>query len=41
MKSLLTPPPGPKAEDELEQLRRRVAELEQRQQKPRKTNGRR
>jgi polyhydroxyalkanoate synthesis repressor PhaR len=35
VKNLLTPEPGPKAEDELEQLRRRVAELEQRQQRPR------
>jgi BMFP domain-containing protein YqiC len=35
VKSLLTPSAGPKAEDELEQLRRRVAELEQRQPKPR------
>src|ERR1035441_6414705 len=35
VKSLLTPPAGPKAEDELEQLRRRVAELEQRRPKPR------
>jgi polyhydroxyalkanoate synthesis repressor PhaR len=34
VKSLLTPPPDPK-EEELERLRRRVAELEQRQQKPR------
>jgi len=34
VKSLLTPP-DPKAEGELDQLRRRVAELEQRQQKPR------
>jgi polyhydroxyalkanoate synthesis repressor PhaR len=34
MKNLLTPPADPKAESELEQLRRRVAELEQRQ-KPR------
>ncbi|HEV3197418.1 MAG TPA: polyhydroxyalkanoate synthesis regulator DNA-binding domain-containing protein [Bryobacteraceae bacterium] len=40
MKNLLTPPPEQKAEDELEQLRRRVAELEQRQQKPR-TRGKR
>src|ERR1035438_10005663 len=36
VKNLLTPPPEPKAEDELAQLRRRVAELEQRQEKPRK-----
>jgi polyhydroxyalkanoate synthesis repressor PhaR len=35
VKNLLTPPPQPKAEDELEQLRRRVAELEQQRQKPR------
>ena len=35
VKNLLTPEPGPKAEDELEQLRRRVAELEQRKQRPR------
>jgi BMFP domain-containing protein YqiC len=35
VKSLLTPSAGPKAEDELEQLRRRVAELEQRQPRPR------
>jgi polyhydroxyalkanoate synthesis repressor PhaR len=40
VKSLLTPPPEHKAADELEQLRRRVAELEQRQQKPR-TRGKR
>jgi polyhydroxyalkanoate synthesis repressor PhaR len=33
--------PGPKAEDELEQLRRRVAEMEQRQQKPRARGKRR
>jgi len=35
MKGLLTPAPEPKAEDEVEQLRRRVAELEQREAKPR------
>ena len=35
VKNLLTPPPEPKAEDELEQLRRRVAELEQRGPRPR------
>jgi len=35
VKSLLNPPAEPKAEDELDQLRRRVAELEQRQPKPR------
>jgi polyhydroxyalkanoate synthesis repressor PhaR len=35
MKNLLTSPPGQKPEDELEQLRRRVAELEQRREKPR------
>jgi polyhydroxyalkanoate synthesis repressor PhaR len=35
VKNLLTPPAEPKAEDEVEQLRRRVAELEQRPQKPR------
>jgi len=35
MKDLFTPPADPKAEDELEKLRRRVAELEQRQAKPR------
>ncbi len=40
VKNLLTPPPEQKPEDELEQLRRRVAELEQRQQKPR-TRGKR
>ena len=40
MKSMLTVPPEPKAVDELEQLRRRVAELEQRQQKP-KARGKR
>src|ERR1039458_7429657 len=34
VKNLLTPPAEPKAEDELEQLRRRVAELEERQQRP-------
>jgi hypothetical protein len=41
MKNLLKPPPEPKAEDELEQLRRRVAELEQRRQKPRGRGKRR
>ena len=35
VKNLLTPTPEMKPEDELEQLRRRVAELEQRQVKPR------
>jgi polyhydroxyalkanoate synthesis repressor PhaR len=35
VKNLLTAPPEAKAEDELEQLRRRVAELEQHQRKPR------
>lgn len=40
MKNLLIPPPEQNPEDELEQLRRRVAELEQRQQKPR-TRGKR
>ena len=45
VESLFTPSPqpkapDPKAEDELEQLRRRVAEMEQRQQKPR-TRGKR
>jgi polyhydroxyalkanoate synthesis regulator protein len=35
MKNLLTPPPVPEADSELEQLRRRIAELEQRPQKPR------
>ena len=35
VKNLLTSPPEPKAEGELEQLRRRVAELEQQGQKPR------
>jgi polyhydroxyalkanoate synthesis repressor PhaR len=35
VKSLLTPPPDKKAEDELEQLRRRVAELEHSRKKPR------
>jgi hypothetical protein len=35
MRGLLTPSPDVKAGDELDQLRRRVAELEQRQQKPR------
>ena len=34
VKNLLTPPSEPKAEDELAQLRRRVAELEQRGEKP-------
>ncbi len=34
MKNLLTPPAGPNAESELDQLRSRIAELEQRQ-KPR------
>ena len=41
MKNLLTSSADPKAEDELEQLRRRVAELEQRQQKPRTRQKRR
>ena len=41
VKSLLTPPPGPKAEEELEQLRRRLAELEQRREKPRAREKRR
>ena len=36
VKNLLTAEPEPKADDELEQLRRRVAELEQRLQKPHK-----
>lgn len=35
VKNLLTPTPEMKPEDELEQLRRRVAELEERQVKPR------
>ncbi len=35
MKNVLTPPASPSPQDELEQLRRRVAELEQRRQKPR------
>jgi len=35
VKSFLNPPPQTKAEDELEQLRRRVAELEQYQKTPR------
>jgi polyhydroxyalkanoate synthesis repressor PhaR len=35
MKNLLTPAAEPKPESELEQLRRRVAELEERQRKPR------
>ena len=35
VKNLLNPPPDNKAEDELEQLRRRVAELEQHQKTPR------
>ena len=35
VKNLLTPPPEPKAEDEVEQLRRRVAEMEQQRQQPR------
>ena len=34
VENLLSPPPDPRAEDELEQLRRRVAELEQRRKKP-------
>lgn len=34
VQNLLSPPPDPRAEDELEQLRRRVAELEQRRKKP-------
>ena len=37
VKNLLTPPSEPKAEDELAQLRRRVAELEQRGKKPHAT----
>ena len=41
MKNLLMSSADPKAEDELEQLRRRVAELEQRQQKPRTRKKRR
>jgi polyhydroxyalkanoate synthesis repressor PhaR len=41
VKNLLVPPPDSKAENELEQLRRRVAELEQRQQKPRGRGKRR
>src|SRR6516225_8541745 len=40
VKNLLTTPPDKKTDDELEQLRRRVAELEQRQQAPR-TRGKR
>src|ERR1022692_1874323 len=40
VKSLLKPA-EPQAEDELEQLRRRVAELEQRQEKPRRAGKRR
>jgi polyhydroxyalkanoate synthesis repressor PhaR len=36
VKNLLAAEPEPKTDDELEQLRRRVAELEQRLQKPRK-----
>jgi hypothetical protein len=41
MKTLLTPSPDPKAEGELEQLRRRVTELEQRQPEPRARGKRR
>jgi len=41
VQNLLTPPPDPKAEDELDQLRRRVAELERRQLKPRARGKRR
>ena len=41
VKSLLNPPPDTRAEDELEQLRRRVAELEQRRQAPRARTKRR
>ena len=41
MKSLLNPESEPKAEGELEQLRRRVAELEQRYEKPRARGKRR
>lgn len=40
VKTLLNPTPDGKAEDELEQLRRRVAELEQHRQTPR-TRGKR
>jgi len=40
VKNFLTTPPDRKTDDELEQLRRRVAELEQRQQAPR-TRGKR
>lgn len=41
MKNLLVPQPDPKAEDELEQLRRRVAELEQSLHQPRSRGKRR
>ena len=41
VKSLLNPPPDTKAEDELEQLRRRVAELEQHQKTARARTKRR
>lgn len=41
VQNLLTPAPEPKAEEELERLRRRVAELEQRQKKPRARGKRR
>jgi hypothetical protein len=39
VKNLLTPAPETKPEDELEQLRRRVAELEQRQPRVRRKNA--
>jgi polyhydroxyalkanoate synthesis repressor PhaR len=41
VKKLLTPPAGPGAEGELEQLRRRVAELERREERPRSRARRR
>ena len=41
VKNLLAPQPEPKPNDELEQLRRRVAELEQPQQKPKASRKRR
>ncbi len=41
VKNLLTPPPAPGADGEIEHLRRRVAELERRERKPRPHGKRR